>query len=326
MRPIKIDPFAVHLSHGANFSRSGRPHDLQSIEGLAALLLAEGQRTPIEVYPLAWGPDEPHEATLAAREAGLHRVVIRKRAPDAYGLISGYRRTSAARLLVERSEVSPAWDGKIAALVRTSLLSDQEIEDHNLSENVEREGLTPIDQAVVLQRLTAAPEDGGRGEEMELAARRLLLPGGVPRGHKLLKLLGLVDEARDLVRLNTRDPYLGITVDAGVSLARFSAEQQRQILADAADAAGQITPKSLRSILAPRQGRAGQPYAPSGQALTRLEHELTRMARDSGQLQRLEITEREALLLGKLLRSLRGEDGGLPPALDKIVQRGLARS
>lgn len=322
MKTISLDPDRILLSPERNFSRSGRPHDAALVEELAEAMLRDGQITPAEVYPLAWKADEPREDTPEARALGEQRRASKKRV-DAYGLISGYRRVLAARLLKERGETSELWLGQIAASTAPAGLDERAIEDRNLEENAAREGLTPIDRAVVISQLTRPVEEGGRGETMELAAKRLRLPGGVPQARKLVQLCALCPEAAELVRDHYHDPDIGIPLSKAVTLARRSAEEQLEIIAAARDSAGRVTPKAIRGLLAPHQGRQGQPPAPSGAALTRLGVRLKRLPEEA--LKRAGVTSEQRDLLHNLVAYLTDQPHELPPGLVRIIKGGLAQ-
>lgn len=325
MKIIALEPSRILLDPRRNFSRSGRPHDAERVDELAEELLRDGQMTPVEVYPLAWLADEERLDTPEARALGEARRAGKKK-PDAYGLVSGYRRVSAALKLAEEGQTSDLWDGRLAAVLAPAGLTAEEIEDRNLLENVARETLTPIDEMVALSALTRPADEGGRGETLELATMRLHLRGGVQRARKLLRLRPLCEEGRDLVRQNHHDPELGITVDKAVSLAKFTADEQRSIIERAKDAAGRVTPKALNQILAPHQARQGQPYAPSGAALKRLEERLKRVRGEPHTLERNKLTEREAELLAGVVRLLMDrEDHGLEPRLANLLKGGLAQ-
>lgn len=321
MKTIQIRPSEILVEHGRNFSRSGRPHPDDRVRELAECLLAEGQRTPIEVYPLAWQA-EPHEDTPEARALGLDRRA-KKKAPDAYGLVAGYRRVQAAALLAAEGRTSERFDGHLSAVI-VEASDDRSREDRNLSENVEHDALTPMDEAIVLGALTREPPEG-RGEAIEVAVARLRLRGGVPRARVLLRLLALVPEAQELVRQHHYDPELGLPVERGAVLAGRAVEVQAAILEAARDGAGRITPKALRMAMAPHQGRAGQPSAPSGAQLVRLETHFQAVLRDPERMRRAEVTEREVRLLAAYSRILRGEESGLAPGLDRLLRSGLDR-
>jgi hypothetical protein len=320
MRTIQIPPSLILVDHLKNFSRTGKPHLPERVQELAECLLTEGQRTPIEVYALAYV--DGAEDTPETRARGVERRG-RKKSADGYGLVAGYRRVQAALLLAEQGLRSEHFDGTLTAVV-VEITEDTDRERRNLSENVEHDHLTPIDEAHVLQRLTADPPDG-HGETLEGAVKRLRLRGGVARGRTLLRLLALTQEAQEYVRQNHYDPELGINVDTAVRLSGRAAEVQAGILAASKDGAGRVTPKSVRMSLAPKQGRAGQPTAPSGAQLTRWERHLEQVARDPERLRRADLSEREARLLIGTCRLLRGEDveGALTPALARLLGSGL---
>lgn len=323
MKTFQLNLEDIRCDHAHNFSRRGREHDPQAVADLAEQLLKEGQLNAIEVYPLAWATDEEQIDNAAARAAGYARRAAKKK-PDAYGLTFGYRRFQAALLLAEQGRTSEKWSGQLFAVLTPEGASDEDLEDRNLSENVDREGLTPIDEAEILSYLTRAPDNGGRGESVELAAARLRLRGGATRAHKLLRLGALIDEARELVRANHRSPEVGITVDKAVSLAKLPATRQLEIINASKDAAGRVTPKAINSQLAPHQGRAGQPPSPSGAALSRLAERLRRMADNEHTLKRAGITKAEAeLLRGFALLLQENEEHGLSKPLATLLRGGL---
>ena len=322
MKTISLDPGRILLNPERNFSRSGRPHDAALVEELAEAIFRDGQITPVEVYPLAFKPDEPQEDTPETRALGEQRRAGKKRV-GAYGLISGYRRVLAARLLQERGETPELWTGQIAASIAPAGLDERAIEDRNLEENAAREGLTPIDRAVVISLLTRPLEEGGRGETMELAAKRLRLSGGVPQARKLVQLCALCPAAAELVRDHYHDPDIGIPLSKAVTLAHRSAEEQLEIIEAARDAAGRVTPKAIRALLAPHQGRQGQPPAPSGAALTRLAIRLERL--DKAALERAGVSPSERDLLREVFHYLTDKPHKLSEGLVRILKGGLAQ-
>lgn len=236
---IDVDP-------AKNISRDGKPHDPAHIEWLADRFLDQGQLAPIEVTPL-------------------------EGAADRYDLVFGYARCSAAELLqseawAARVAASEKWPGKLRAVV-VPVTSAREREDRNIAENLGA-SLSPIDVALLARRFTSPPDEGGRGYSLHTAS--LYLKRQPAELRRLLKLTGLIEDFRAMVRLNHRNPHMGITIDQGQKLAKRSADEQREIFDKSKDAGGNVTPKSLRGEIAPHQGRQGQPIGATGAVLSRI--------------------------------------------------------
>lgn len=326
MKTIAIDVITdLVIDHRRNFSRSGEPHREETVRDLAECMRREGQRTPIEVYPLHWPDGEEPRDDQEAREAGFARRASKKK-PRGYGIVAGYRRVEAALLLLESKDLG-AWGGALEAFVFDAhVLTDEEIQDLNLSENTKRSSLTPMDEALIIHHLSSPTKEGGRGEELAHIVSKLCLRGGIPRARQLRKLVRLIPEAQALVRAHFWDPDVGLPLRAALPLAKKSAEDQREVLASARDGAGRVTPKAVRAVLTPRQGAQGQPPGRSGASLSRVRDRLDKLVDQPATLAMTEVSPREVDLLRGFLHILQEKEGdppGVPQSLAKILRASL---
>ncbi len=274
---LYLPPSDIHVDNAHNLSRAGLAHDPAAIREMADRLLALGQLSPIEVVaPEGW---DPEEWALCVSEHGIGPVACGEFVDRVAGpgrLVFGFRRVAAATLLALEGKTSPRWDGRLKVTVAPAGLSLEELEDRNLTENL---GLTMayVDLGLAAHHLTAAPEDGGRGEDPAAVAIRLK----VDRAElgRLLLLPGLCEEARALSREHHHNPERGMTPLQALKLAKRPVELQRSIIAEARDAGHVVTPKAMRAAIAPHQGRQGQPPGASGAVLTRAAALFGRIAR-----------------------------------------------
>ena len=223
MKTIRQAPGSSSITSATSRARvalTGRP--CASSSPTASSWRGSGRRSDL---PRSRGVDALHLDTPGARPRP--RPAREEEGPDAYGLVAGYRRVQAALLLLAEGRTSERFDGSLSAVI-VDALDDRAREDRNLSENVEHDALTPMDEAIVLGALTADPPEG-HGENDRVAVSRLHLRGGVARARTLLRLLALIPEAQDLVRLHHYDPELGIPVERVPPLAGRAAEVQAAI-------------------------------------------------------------------------------------------------
>ncbi len=168
-RPAPVLPEPEHLA---------APPEAVPEPGLQQLLLDSIR--PNRYQPRrAFIPESLQELADSIRAQGVMQpIVVRSAGPGRYELIAGERRWRAARLAGLR--VIPAWVREVddrAALVLA------------LVENVQREDLNPLDQALALQRL---------GEEFELTHQEIAEVVGKARVTvtNLLRLLELTPEVK----------------------------------------------------------------------------------------------------------------------------------
>jgi hypothetical protein len=289
---------------------------------MADLLLRHGQLAPVEVdvsaWPEGWEDVTPPESALARWSEHLDRPL----------LVFGYRRHAAALLLAERGETSPAWQGLLRVAVAPAGLSEADLEDRNLTENLGAQAVAYVDMGLAAHRLVADPRDGGRGEDKTVAARKLRVDAA--ELERLLVLPRLCEEARVLSRLNHRDPERGLTRLQAYKLARRPLEEQQRILREARDAAGVVVPKAARAVIAPLSGRQGQPPGATGAQLDRLRTRLSRLAESPEDLARHGVEAKEAALCAALCAALKCLDPvalkALPGRLGRLVEAEFNRS
>jgi len=325
---LRLRPGDIEIDNARNLSRAGLVHDPAAVREMAELLLAHGQLSPVEVVaPADWTPED---WALCVSEHGVGPVpcgeFVDQVCPRGR-LNFGFRRHLAASLLVAEGKTSPRWDGYLLARVAPAGLSDEELEDRNLCENLGGLGVAYVDLGLAAHRLTAEPKDGGRGEEHMIAASRLNVP--IAELKRLLLLPALCDEARALSRLHHHDKERGITPIQALKLARRPVEEQATIIAAAKDGAHQITPKGMRAAIAPHQGRQGQPPGATGAQLTRGAGLFGRLAATEDPTLRYGLSRETAALVHSVLLALVDLDTAalqrLPQGLGKRLQAAIMR-
>ncbi|QEY60093.1 ParB/RepB/Spo0J family partition protein [Pseudomonas sp. C27(2019)] len=137
----------------------------------------------------------------------MQPIVVRLIAKNTYEIIAGERRWRAAKIAGLKS---------IPAMVRN--VSDQAAIAMALIENIQREDLSPVEEAVALQRLQ---------KEFELTQQEVANAVGKSRATiaNLLRLLGLPDEIKTLLahgdlEMGHARALLGLPVDKQVEAAR----------------------------------------------------------------------------------------------------------
>lgn len=325
---LYLYPGDIHVDNARNLSRAGLAHDPAAIREMADRLLALGQLSPIEVVaPEGW---DPEDWALCVSEHGIGPVTCGEFVDCVAGpgsLVFGFRRVAAATLLAAEGKTSRWWDGRLRVNVAPAGLTEAEIEDRNLTENL---GLTMayVDLGLAAHHLTAAPEHGGRGEDPAAVALRLK----VDRAElgRLLLMPGLCDEARALSREHHHNRERGITPIQACKLARRSVEEQRAIIVEARDAAHTITPKGMRAAIAPHQGRQGQPPGASGAVLTRVADLFGRIAKTEDPAALYGLPPAAHALLCNVLLALRDANdetalARLPGTLGKRIEAAILR-
>ncbi len=128
------------------------------------------------------GQEALEELAASIRVQGvLQPIVLRSISPDKYEIIAGERRWRASQI---------AGLDKIPAILRE--VSDEAAVAMSLIENIQREDLNPIEEAMALQRLQ---------QEFELTQQQLADAVGKSRTTvtNLLRLMGLRDDVRRLL-------------------------------------------------------------------------------------------------------------------------------
>lgn len=321
-------PSEIIADSSRNLSRAGLAHDPTAVREMADMLLEHGQLAPILVdAPEGWSATD---WVQCVSEHGVGPVTCGEFVDlDAQPgrLVFGFRRYAAAVLLAREGQTSPRWDGRLQVTCAPDGLTEQDLEDRNLAENLGRSAVAYVDLGLAAHRLTAAPSDGGRGEEHKVAAKQLQVSQRDLK--KLLELGGLCEEGRTLSRLNHRDPERGLNNVQALKLARRPIEEQHRILKEARDAGGNVTPKAIRAAIAPHQGRQGQPPGATGAQLTRAGKRLDLLLTREHEQQRYGISASEATLIRDLCFAIATLDpdalARLPGRAGKLIEAEFTR-
>lgn len=122
-----------------------------------------------------------HELRDSIKEHGILQPIILRKVGTSYEIVVGERRFRAAKL---------AGLEEVPAVVRT--LTDEETMELAILENLQREDLTPIEEAEAYQKLT---------DNLELTQEQLAFRLGKSRSHiaNHIRLLSLPEKIRDLI-------------------------------------------------------------------------------------------------------------------------------
>ena len=150
-------------------------------ERIQKLPLASISPSPLQPR-LDFSSDQLHELVESIRERGIIQPLIVRQANGAYELIAGERRWRAAREI--GLEDAPA-------IVREA--SDREVLELALIENLQREGLNPIEEATAYSRLH---------EEFKLTQEEISRRVGKSRASvaNAMRLLDLENDAQSLLK------------------------------------------------------------------------------------------------------------------------------
>lgn len=320
-----VEPELLLADDSRNLSRAGMPPEPEAVEAMAGMLLTHGQLSPVEVDLSGWGAwEDPYAAGDEGPDAYFAETCEALGHPP---LVYGFCRRAAAILLRKQGRTSERWRGLLRVTPAPTGLTREELEDRNLVENLGQRKVAFVDLGLAAHRLTARPEDGGRGEEPSVAARKL----GVTLTdlRRLQRLPALCPEARALSRLHHRDPERGITPTQALKLAARTLEEQQRIIREARDAGGDVTPKAARAVIAPLSGRQGQPPGATGAQLERVRARLEKMARSPEDLQRHGLTADQARLAAAVAAAMRSLDddalAALPGRLGEVIEREFSR-
>ena len=149
-----------------------------------------GDVTEIELSKIISNPYQPRkvfdeealeELAVSIKEYGIVQPIIVKKSVSGYELVAGERRTKAARLAGLKT---------IPAIIKD--FNDQEMMEIALIENIQRENLNPIEEAVSYENIIKL-----RGYTQEEFAKKF----GKSRSHvtNLLGLLSLPEKVKDMV-------------------------------------------------------------------------------------------------------------------------------
>lgn len=220
--------------------------------------LDHGQLKQIDVNQLKRGAYQPRrfidenvlqELAASIQKHGVMQPIVIRPIEDSetpYEIIAGERRWRAAKL---------AGLAEIPAIVRD--LTDQVAIALALIENIQRQDLNPIDQALALQRFH---------EEFGLSHQEIADTVGKARTtvSNLLRLLSLADEIKDLMQQGQLD------MGHARAILTMKAKDQIQIAKIVIDKSLSVrqTEQLVRDWNTPKQDKLKDPQAPDVQQLT----------------------------------------------------------
>ena len=220
--------------------------------------LDHGQLKQIDVSQLKRGAYQPRrfidenelqELAASIQKHGVMQPIVIRPIEDSetpYEIIAGERRWRAAKL---------AGLAEIPAIVRD--LTDQVAIALALIENIQRQDLNPIDQALALQRFH---------EEFGLSHQEIADTVGKARTtvSNLLRLLSLADEIKDLMQQGQLD------MGHARAILTMKAKDQIQIAKIVIDKSLSVrqTEQLVRDWNTPKQDKLKDPQAPDVQQLT----------------------------------------------------------
>lgn len=263
-QPVKTESDTSHAAQGDSGEDNAQPtvevqtssgDSARKVEGLAEIPIDQifrGQYQPRRHF------DEAALGDLAAsiQSQGLMQpIVLRERPIGGYEIIAGERRWRAAQLAGLHS---------VPGIVRE--IDDEHAMAMALIENIQREDLNPLEEALAMQRLR---------DEFELTQQQLADTLGKNRVSvaNTLRLLNLAPTARTLLERGE------IEMGHARALLGLDASQQDSMAREVADKSLTVreTERRVRAILAPTKSagsKAGKSAAKDADTL-RLEQQLT---------------------------------------------------
>lgn len=220
-----------------------RKHFEQSeIEALAANIRQQGLIEPIVVRPLqvltftfahgaqeGFGPAsrEQCDAKIRERQEGIAKgtLSVERETPGVYEIVAGERRYRAHRWLNQLGAGFPEitqYDA-IDCIVRD--LTDRQVLEMQISENLQRADLTPLDWAAAYAAMVAEEQKAGESGAVGRVAARLGVSTSVV--YQTMQLAKLIPEAATALRKEY------ITKNHAIDCARLTPEQQLEYLAEA---------------------------------------------------------------------------------------------
>lgn len=171
----------------------------------------------------AWRYRDPTEKEVSEfaqslLESGLLNPPVIRKKDDAYQVVCGFRRLTAAKSLAAREK---SWSVVLCRVIEGA--SDAELVQISLDENRCRRGVSPLEMALTIDRLVRE-----RGSTYEEVADRLHVhPKKIQRFRRLLKAIEPVKDALHEGRISFKHATL---------LAGLPADEQRDLLCQAIDA------------------------------------------------------------------------------------------
>jgi ParB/RepB/Spo0J family partition protein len=214
--------------------------DLVQIEELAANILAIGLIEPIVVRPVRKAM--LHFADGSQREVFITRARLEAMQGELPGDVTGI--TDSFPVVQDYYEIAAGerryrahchnadqhgWGGfkppTIAAIVRE--LTDEQMLDIQVSENLQREDLTALDWAAAYRAMVDVEREKGSTQREAVAAVAARLGKSVSYIDQAMQLLKLCDEAQRALRKGW------ITKNHGIDCARLTEDRQREYLCEA---------------------------------------------------------------------------------------------
>jgi len=332
------------LASGSGLSAPARPCplgcDTSTTRRNSAVTAATDRPTAMRVHPIAIGlidpSDDNHRRHIgdvsdlaqSIRHHGLLQPLVVRPRGDRYQLVAGARRLAALTLL--------SWP-EVPAIVRD--LEDVERREAMLVENIQRENLTPLDEAAAFQELldlgaeadALAERVGRRPEQISSRAALLRLPSGVRKklaggGINLTEaqlLLRLVDEPHRIKAAMERYTAHGWSMAQAVD----SELRQKAVEERAASSLAALEKRSVAVIEAPTwdhvDGRS--PYRRLGKGFGELDIRVSAHAKEPCHAACVSKRTGEAIHICTEPRRHR-PDASPAQSIDRRAERASARS
>ncbi|MBR7888107.1 ParB/RepB/Spo0J family partition protein [Marinomonas sp. A79] len=206
-----LDALLAPQATKADAPSDGNSDEIKGLTYLPIEWLSKGKFQPRRDM----NPTQLEELAVSIRNQGIMQpIVVRLIAPNKYEIIAGERRWRAAKL----AELS-----QVPVIIRH--VEDADAVVLALIENIQREDLNPIEEAIALQRLV---------DDFQLTQQQVADTIGKSRSTiaNLLRLLGLTPEVRRLLEHGD--------IEMGHARALLPLEHDQQI-----QAASQVVTKSL---------------------------------------------------------------------------------
>ncbi|MDD6223663.1 MAG: ParB/RepB/Spo0J family partition protein [bacterium] len=181
------------LGRGLEELFNNEPMNYEKMEEKIVVETPQDQITELNLSELRSNPYQPRknfdekalqELADSIKEHGVFQPIIAKKSIKGYEIIAGERRVKASQL---------AGLEKIPAIVKD--FTDQEMMEIALLENLQRENLNALEEALAYRKLL---------EELSLTQEKLALRLGKSRSHitNMLGLLSLPEEVKDMIMEN----------------------------------------------------------------------------------------------------------------------------
>jgi len=308
----------VLTKSGKSFREAGTrifQQEREAQHGIVSLLASKGPNSikELPVGKVVPNPEQPrmtfHEETLqelaaSIREHGVLQPILVRPAGDGYQIIAGERRWRASKLA-----------GKETVPAIIERFDDATALEIALIENLQREDLSPLDEAIIYKKMT---------DELGYSIRNLAVKLGKDKGYveNRLRLASAPDDVREMVAARYD------TLSAAYELMKVEDKRRRKALAKQV-VAGKLTLIRLRDkverVLNPDQtGARAVPAIPPLRddtlitATRKLNEALQELARAVGDEDSSNIAEQDRTNLAKFLTISRAR-------MDNLVARLRSR-